>query len=87
MPAGSLLCTHLPLEGLLGPFEERVIFLDLVVTMEGVVELQASFLSEIRWTLYNVWSRRAVPLGGGSTHWGISFSPSLFYPKSAFWSV
>jgi hypothetical protein len=36
-----------PPEGLLGPFRERVVFLDLVDVREGAVKLQAGYPSEI----------------------------------------
>jgi hypothetical protein len=85
--AGSLFCMHLPSVRLLGPFEESDVFLDLVNTREGVVELQTSYPSQIQPPLYRVWFRRADPLGGLNPARGISFSPSLFYLVSTLRSV
>jgi hypothetical protein len=87
MPTGSSLCTHLPPEGLSGPFEERVVSPDLVDVREGAAELRTCYPSEIQLPFYRVWSRRAVSLGGARPARGISFSSSLFYPVSAIRSV
>jgi hypothetical protein len=78
MPTGSSLCTHLPPEGLSGPFEERVVSPDLVDVREGAAELRTCYPSEIQLPFYRVWSRRAVSLGGldplGASHLVLPYS-------------